>query len=43
MMTAKIDDLGNVVFKAVSFGEYVMVVHLPTREVVVEGLSIQSV
>jgi len=42
MMTAQIDDLGNVVFKAVPFGEYVMVVHLPAREVVIEGLNIQS-
>jgi hypothetical protein len=42
LMTAQIDDLGNVVFKSVPFGEYVMVVHLPEREVVIEGLSIQS-
>jgi hypothetical protein len=42
VMTAPIDDLGNVVFKAVPFGEYVMVVHLPAREVVIEGLSIEA-
>lgn len=41
LMTAQIDDLGNVVFKAVPSGEYVMVVHLPEREIVIEGLSIQ--
>jgi hypothetical protein len=40
VMTAKIDDLGNVVFKAVSAGEYVMVVHLPARDVVIEGLGL---
>lgn len=42
VMSAKIDDLGNVVFKAVPFGEYVMLVHLPEREIVIEGLNIQS-
>jgi hypothetical protein len=42
LMTVKIDDLGNVVFKAVPFGEYVMVVHLPEKEVVIEGLMIES-
>ncbi|MBV9710659.1 MAG: hypothetical protein JO011_07090 [Ktedonobacteraceae bacterium] len=41
-MTAKIDDLGNVVFKAVPPGEYVMVVRLPESEVVIEGLNIES-
>jgi hypothetical protein len=42
VMTAQIDDLGNVVFKVVPFGEYVMVVHLPAREVVIEGLMIEA-
>ena len=41
VMTAKINDLGNVVFKAVPLGEYVMVVHLPEREVMIEGLKIE--
>lgn len=42
VMVARIDDLGNVVFKAVPVGEYIMVVHLPENEVVIEGLSIES-
>jgi hypothetical protein len=42
VMTAQIDDLGNVVFKAVPVGEYVMVVRLPEHEVVIEDLTIAS-
>ena len=42
LMTAKIDDLGHVVFKSVPFGEYLMVVHLPEKEVVIEGLMIET-
>ncbi len=41
VMMAKIDDLGNVVFKAVPPGEYVMVACLPESEVVIEGLNIE--
>jgi hypothetical protein len=36
-----VDDLGNIVFKPVPAGEYVMIVHLPGRELVVEGLTIE--
>ena len=42
VMMAQIDDLGNVVFKAVPIGEYVMVARLPECEVVIEGLNIES-
>jgi hypothetical protein len=42
IMQSNIDDLGNVVFKAVPVGEYVMVVRLPESEVVIEGLNIES-
>jgi hypothetical protein len=42
VMLSNIDDLGNVVFKAVPVGEYVMVVRMPESEVVIEGLSIES-
>ncbi|GHO99971.1 hypothetical protein KSF_100190 [Reticulibacter mediterranei] len=36
----QIDDMGNVVFKPVPIGEYVMVIHLPGCEIIVEGLVI---
>jgi hypothetical protein len=42
VMLSNIDDLGNVVFKAVPIGAYVMVVRLPESEVVIEGLNIES-
>ncbi len=42
VMMAQIDDLGNVVFKAVPVGEYVMIARLPESEVVIEGLNIES-
>jgi hypothetical protein len=41
LMMAQIDDLGNVVFKAVPPGAYVMVARLPATEVVIEGLNIE--
>jgi len=36
-----LDDLGNIVFSHVPIGEYVMIVHLPERELVIEGINIQ--
>jgi hypothetical protein len=39
--STQIDDLGNVVFKAVPVGKYVMIVRLPESEVVIEGLLIE--
>jgi len=41
ILMAQIDDLGNVVFKAVPVGEYVMVAHLSKNEIVIEGLTIE--
>ena len=36
----QVDDLGNIVFSNVPPGEYVMVVHLPNRELVIDGLTV---
>lgn len=41
-LRTQVDDLGNIVFKPVPVGEYVMFVYLPTRELVVEGLTIEQ-
>jgi hypothetical protein len=41
LLSTQVDDLGNIVFKPVPAGEYVMIVHLPGRELVVEGLTIE--
>jgi hypothetical protein len=41
LLGTQVDDLGNIVFKPVPAGEYVMIVHLPGRELVVEGLTIE--
>jgi hypothetical protein len=41
LLSTKVDDLGNIVFKPVPAGEYVMFVHLPGRELVVDGLTIE--
>jgi hypothetical protein len=40
-LSTQVDDLGNIVFKPVPVGEYVMLVHLPGRELVVDGLTIE--
>jgi hypothetical protein len=42
LLSEQVDDLGNIVFNAVPVGEYVMIVHLPGREMIVEGLTIES-
>jgi len=42
LLSEHVDDLGNIVFSAVPVGEYVMLVHLPGREMVIEGLTIES-
>ena len=38
---AMVDDLGNIVFSGVPLGEYIMVVHLPGQEVIIEGIGIE--
>ncbi len=41
LLSEHVDDSGTTVFSAVPVGEYVMIVHLPERELVIEGLNIQ--
>ena len=41
VLSTHIDDLGNVVFKAVPAGDYTMIVHLPASELVIENLTIE--
>ena len=41
VLSTQIDDLGNIVFKAVPAGEYVMIVRLPESELVIDGLFIE--
>jgi hypothetical protein len=41
VLSTQIDDLGNIVFKAVPVGEYVMIVRLPESELVIGGLLIE--
>ncbi len=40
-LSTQIDDLGNIVFKAVPVGEYIMIVRLPDSELVIDGLLIE--
>ena len=40
LLSTKIDDLGHIIFNDVPEGEFVMVLYLPTYEVIIEGLSI---
>ncbi|GCE14038.1 hypothetical protein [Tengunoibacter tsumagoiensis] len=41
LLTSYVDDLGNLVFKAVPTGAYRMIVHLPTCEMVINNLRIE--
>ena len=41
LLRTLVDDLGNIVFKPVPAGEYVMVIYLPKRELVIDGLVIE--
>lgn len=40
-LLTQVDDMGNIVFKPVPQGEYVMILRLPGREVIIEGLSVE--
>jgi len=42
LLRTRADDMGNIVFKTVPAGEYVMLIQLPGREVVIEGLTIEQ-
>ncbi len=41
LLSEQVDDLGNIVFSAMPVGNYVMIIHLGERELVIEGLDIQ--
>ena len=41
LLRKEVDDMGSVVFTPVPAGEYVMVIHLPGREMIIEGLVIE--
>jgi hypothetical protein len=41
LMSTIVDDLGNLVFKNVLPGTYVMIAYLPDAELVIEGLTIE--
>ncbi len=42
LLTTKVDDLGNIVFKAVPVGTYSMLVHLPDIEITIEGINVEQ-
>ena len=42
LLSVEVDDLGNIVFNAVPVGDYVMIVHLPGRDMIIEELTIES-
>ncbi len=41
-LRTRVDDMGNIVFKPVSDGTYTMIVHLPGREMIINGLTIEE-
>ncbi len=41
LLTTLVDDVGNILLEPVPAGTYTMLVHLPGRDVVIEGLDIQ--
>jgi len=41
LLSERVDDVGIIVFNAVPGGDYVMIVHLPERELIIEGVNIQ--
>jgi hypothetical protein len=41
-LQTRVDDLGNVVFKPVPAGNYIMVINLPGREMIIDGLTIEE-
>ena len=40
LLSTQVDDVGNIFLEPVPPGDYVMIVHLPDQEVVIEGVSI---
>lgn len=42
LLSTQVDDLGNIVFKTVPIGVYMMLVHLPDTELTIEGINIDQ-
>ena len=40
LLVSQVDDLGNIVFKPVPSGQYMLLMHMPEQEIVIEGLTI---
>jgi hypothetical protein len=38
---AMVDDLGNLVFSGVPIGEYILIIHLPDQQVVIDNINIE--
>ena len=41
LLRTQVDDLGNFVFKPVPTGQYVMIIYLPNRELVIEDITFE--
>lgn len=41
-LQTRVDDMGNIVFKPVPAGTYSMTIHLPGREMIIDGLTIEE-
>jgi hypothetical protein len=41
-LQTRVDDMGNIVFKPVPAGNYMMVINLPGREMIIDGLTIEE-
>jgi hypothetical protein len=41
LLNTQVDDLGNIVFKPVPNGQYVLIIYLPNRELVIEDIIIE--
>lgn len=41
LLRTQVDDLGDIVFKPVPPGEYSLIIYLPNREMVIDGLTIE--
>ncbi len=41
-LQTRVDDMGNIVFKPIPAGNYTMVINLPGREMIIDGLTIEE-
>jgi hypothetical protein len=42
LLRSQVDDIGNIVFRAVPEGEYVLIVHVPESDLIIEELTIEQ-